>query len=693
MIKCSYGCEQTAIGIFKNGKFCCNENPANCPAIKPPKIHPICKYCGKEIIGAKRGKIRCNECKMAGKGKKRKATDQQKKISSEKRKATNIKKYGVEFPIQLQKYKIKRKNNNFEKYGCEPIQTKEVKDKRNKTIKDKYGVDNISQSDLIKEKKRLTLQKNYGVDSPLQCDEIKQRAINTNMERYGVRYYTESVEFKRRVRKYHEYESTYSSLIEVTWCRFCGRTATVYKGYSKYAICDDCYDNDLHVTMDEDILKTRNIISKITNNNKYGTDFPWQSEEVKDKIKKTNLERYGVENVFSNNNIKNKIKKTNLEKYGAENPGSKDSSVRIAIRNNYIRLKLNKYMDEFEIDIIGDYTGMNDIHHFKCRKCGNEFELMFFRVFQRIYACSKCATYKSSKAELEIVSFIENDLKISNIIKNSRAIIKPKELDIYLPDYNIAIEYHGLYWHSTASNENFDKNYHRNKYESCKEKGIRLIQIFEDEWILNEELVKSKLTYIFKKAELDKIYARKCHIKEIDASIKNKFLDNYHIQGKDNATVKLGAFYNNELISVMTFAYGNISKGSKNEKDVWELNRFASHNKYIIIGIAGKLLKYFENNYKWKEIFSYADLRWSEGNLYDQLGFELSHITKPNYFYIKGMERIHRFNLRKRSDEPKDIPEWLLRLEEGYHRIWDAGHLKFTKNKPFFQQHRYENYK
>jgi len=129
----------------------------------------------------------------------------------------------------------------------------------------------------------------------------------------------------------------------------------------------------------------------------------------------------------------------------------------------------------------------------------------------------------------------------------------------------------------------------------------------------------------------------------------------------------------------MTFSVGNISKGSKSIEGIWELNRFCSNSKYHIPGIAGKLLKYFERNYEWKEIFSYADIRWSTGNLYYQLGFELEKTTEIGYWYVKNFNRIHRFNLRKTKDEPKDIPEWKLRNEQGYYRIWDCGKLKFNK--------------
>lgn len=128
----------------------------------------------------------------------------------------------------------------------------------------------------------------------------------------------------------------------------------------------------------------------------------------------------------------------------------------------------------------------------------------------------------------------------------------------------------------------------------------------------------------------------------------------------------------------MTFSHGSLAKGVKRQDSlIWELSRFCTNYNFVIPGIASKLLEYFKKNYEWEQIFSYADRRWSFGQLYEQLGFCLSHVTTPNYHYWDGVRRIHRFNLRKRPDEPNDIPEYILRLKEGYTRVWDCGNLKF----------------
>ena len=129
----------------------------------------------------------------------------------------------------------------------------------------------------------------------------------------------------------------------------------------------------------------------------------------------------------------------------------------------------------------------------------------------------------------------------------------------------------------------------------------------------------------------------------------------------------------------MTFSKGNISKGSSTKLGVWELNRFCVSRP--VIGIAGKLLKYFEVNYKPNEIFSFADRRWSDGNVYNKIGFTFVCYTQPNYWYFKdNKKRLHRFNFRK--DKIKHLgtenqTEWEIMQEQGYDRIWDCGKLVY----------------
>ena len=390
------------------------------------------------------------------------------------------------------------------------------------------------------------------------------------------------------------------------------------------------------------------------------------------------FKKYGVENVFQNEETQNKFKHTCLEKYGHKSPLENKE---IREKGKQTNLKkfiplLNKQLEYLDLELLDkNYINNTHKHNWKCLKCNIIFETKYSYLQQGYGNCPKCFPRNKgySKGEKELVEFVKS-LELE-FVENDRNKIKPYELDIYIPSKRIAIEFDGLYWHSEKNIK--DKNYHLNKTELCEKQNIQLIHIFEDEWVLKQEIVKSRIKQILGINNSERIHARKCQIKEISHKIKNEFLDKFHIQGSDRSRIKLGAFYQDELISVMTFSHGSISKGSKYQENVWELNRFCSNSNYHIPGIASKLLTHFKRNYEWKEIFSYADRRWSDGNVYRRIGFKLDSITKPNYWYLDNFNRIHRFSLRKCPDEPKDIPEWVLRFKEGYTRIWDCGHYKF----------------
>ncbi len=472
---------------------------------------------------------------------------------------------------------------------------------------------------------------------------------------------------------------------------------------SKYGVDNISQIKEISEKMKEGIKASckNAIIKRKATKEKLLNDDPDYYKKIDLKSKKTKLERYGDENY---NNIKKsketKLKKygdenfvnrektnqTNLERYGSISPtGNTDIASKISeTRNRKMIPKVLKFLDEVGIILEDDYLGAHSKHKFKCAICGTYFEKCWNEI-QQGYTCPICyPRYQSSKSipQKEVEDYI-NSLGIETI-SNTREIIKPFELDIFATKEKIAIEYCGFAYHHeeilTETRKIPAYYYHQFKLNECIKQDIRLITIFEDEWIFKRDIVKDRLKQIFRKFDGERIHARKCEIKEIDATIKNQFLDSFHIQGADSSIIKLGAFYNNELVSLMTFSHGNISKGSSNKEKVWELNRFCSNPKYHIPGISSRLLETFKRNFEWDIIFSYSDRRWFDGRMYISLGFSFDGFTKPNYWYInlnKGPKRIHRFQLRKRDDEPEDIPEWVLRRKENYIRIWDCGHQKF----------------
>jgi hypothetical protein len=436
--------------------------------------------------------------------------------------------------------------------------------------------------------------------------------------------------------------------------------------------------------------------SKETNLKKYGCENPNQNESIQNKTKQTNLKKFGVDNVFKAQEIKEKIKKTNIEKFGVDHP-MKNINVKTCVLTKKHISTLSNVWDRiiltdpysspnFTKDFFIENYNRNFEFEFICKKCGNIFTSKHYDgVHSR---CKICYPNTSSIGEKELVDFIKSFYN-GEIVENSKNIISPYELDIYCPEKKIAIEFDGLYWHSSQilNTKTNGVTYHLVKTNMCKELGIQLIHIFEDEWNLKKEIVKSRIKNIF--GFNDKIiYARKCTVEIITSNESFNFQNENHIQGALKSSINIGLKYDNELVALMTFGKNRISLGSKSHDGCFELLRFCTKKGYHIIGGASKLLKYFENNFKPVKIISYADYRWSYGNMYKKLGFELKHISKPNYWYMNSdcLKRYHRFNFRKsvlckklkKFDDNKTEKENM--ILNGYKTIYDCGNMVFEKN-------------
>jgi hypothetical protein len=213
-----------------------------------------------------------------------------------------------------------------------------------------------------------------------------------------------------------------------------------------------------------------------------------------------------------------------------------------------------------------------------------------------------------------------------------------------------------------------------------KNNGYKLIHIWEHDWInpVKQNILKEKLKTLFN-VEQTRIYARKCIIKEISTDIKNEFLNTYHIQGEDKCKIKLGLFYQNELVAVMTFGKPRFNKNYE-----YELIRYAT--KYKVIGGASKLLKYFERVYKPKSIITYADRCYSQGNMYFKLGFKFIKNNVPSYNWIKDNIILSRFQCQKSKLKEILLEKFNEQLSEaenmllnGFSKIYDCGNIVFKK--------------
>lgn len=364
---------------------------------------------------------------------------------------------------------------------------------------------------------------------------------------------------------------------------------------------------------------------------------------------------------------------------------SEESKQKILNSTIYHRIQKQKLTNEYYLHLIQtkNLILLNDINeHFltlQCSNCSNIFSRtrqVFQTSKEKDEYCPKCFPPPTkSNAELDLLNFIREILSSDNVLSGDRTQIFPLELDIYIPKYKIAIEYCGLYWHSELQGK--DRLYHVKKTEMCEQVGIRLITIFEDEWILKQDIVKQKLIQILHQNKAIKIGARKCKVVELSSTEANRFLNIHHIMGSGRSNVRLGLKYNDTLVSVMTFSNSNFSRKLK----VWEIDRYAGLSNSNIVGGASKLFSYFIKQHNPDKVISYADRRWSnEAAFYLKMGMKLESKTLPNYWYFQlpSMQRIHRFTVRKNKKDIPNLTEWENRQAQGYNRIWDCGHLKFT---------------
>jgi len=478
--------------------------------------------------------------------------------------------------------------------------------------------------------------------------------------------------------------------IEIPKCAECNKNLnfkrSLKEGYGKYCSLICTNKNKDHI---------QNV--KNTNNKKYGGNAPINSQSVKNKIEKTNLQKYGVENTYNRidlvekgflqkygvnhvskvEGVTERKKLTNIEKYGKSTILS-TSEVLGKTHDTRRKYFIEKY-DKFDFIT---YTG--DTLNIICQVCNKNYDIhrnsFRYRVLANVNPCTLCnpigeSTSIQEKELQKLVAEITN----GNCLLNDRSLISPKELDIFIPDKKLAIEFNGVYWH----NEFFvEKEYHLKKYLNCKSKNVDLIQIFQDEWEVKKDIITSLIKNRLGINGKNVIYARKCEIKVVGNKEHNDFLNKNHIQGKVNSSVKLGLYYNDELVSLMTFGRLRKSLGSKHVEGEWELIRFCNKLNYNVLGGASRLFKSFIKTYDPKKILSFSDNRLFNGNMYKVLGFEYEGYSKPSYFYVINGIRYHRYNFRKdvlvAEGYDKDKTEHQIMQERGIPRIYDCGNKKWV---------------
>lgn len=475
------------------------------------------------------------------------------------------------------------------RYGVEhALQSTEIYNKFTNTIKDKYGVDQLSQINV--EQKESTNINRYGAKTPLQSPIIKDKIKNITRDNLGVDYPFQLSDVRTKA------------------------TATVF--------------------------------------NKYGVNCVFSLPDVKKAAADAIKEKYGVSSVLSLLSVQQTIKDNILEKYGVPF---------VSQRHIDPQLLTEFHNDDRFIEI---YTSLSSVVEIQ-----NYFGVKATSIHRRAANLNLPRKHTFvSIPEQEIVDFLKP--LVVNILQSNRTIIAPKELDIVLPDLKIGIEFDGLYHHSDAFVTDIDL--HKNKTIHAEQNGYKLIHIFEDEWLFKQDIVKSRLRNLIGLTST-RIYARHTRVVELTFKQIRQFLDMYHIQGSAISSINYGLMYNDDLVAVMSFG-----KPRFNKHIAFELIRYCTKMDCTVVGGPSKLLAHFRR-FHTGDIISYADRRWSQGNLYKQLGFEFQYYTNPNYYYIMKQHRYNRTMFQKHKLKDKldqfdpDLSEFENMKNNGYNKIYDCG--------------------
>lgn len=575
--------------------------------------------------------------------------------------------------------------------------------KRIKTTLEKYGVSNVAQSKDVYDKIVETNLKKYGVEHHQSLESQKEKVKKTNLERYGT---TNGKVLKPKVIKPKKEKK-----VKVSRTGGVGKVSLRGRGtfYNNGVINRKFIDGDAipdgfvkgKLMSDEDKLRQLSKRKK-TMLERYGVDNPFKSKEIYEKVKKTNLERYGntcsaqsnivrpkisksmldrygVEYSFQAEVVKEKIKVTNLERYGVDNPSKSDIIKNRIVESNRKNLgvdypmqskdvmdksritSLEKYGTEYpnQSDIVKQHIKESNLEKYGVERPAqsDEVKRKTIETNRKRYGVDYTCLIYSGKLNGNDSSYNRAfaELLDSNNITYEREFLLQK----YSYDFkvgNTLIEINPTATHNTHFNpygkNRIDVNYHRDKSKLARDSGYHVIHVFD--WD-NED----KIINLLKNRKI--IYARKCDIREVDIMECNQYLVAYHLQGKcNNQTVRLGLYYNNQLVSLMTFGVARYNK-----KYEYELLRYcASHN---VVGGSEKLFKYFLDNYKPNSIVSYCDTSKFSGKVYDMLGFKIDTINSPSCHWYSVKENRH-------------ITDNLLRMQ-GYDRLFKESHGKGTSNE------------
>lgn len=652
----------------------------------------ICKWCGKPFIATNGRQFYCKDihyasCVVCGKSFELKNSDLG---SSERRKTCSRK-----CTAQLRK----------------------------QTVESTYGSTEEFQKQVHTKMKATNLAR-YGTESPQSLPKIQEKAKNTNLLRYGKSHHMQTEQSKESHRKLYKdaefrenartkYEATMKTKYGDDWrAQLIAKSKKTYEkehGYSQ-PILDPSVRAKIIATMED----------------RYGTAVPGKNEEVRSKISKTQkdlygkgmplhdsliekreatcLAKYGVQNVFCNGGTRDAILRSYEQKTGYSHP----------MRNPETRDKVASSLSQYyklEDNLKNCIGNKEKAHEWATFKASPEDYLRSLNTKPTLNELSQLlgvsetsispvihkhtleqyVTYGSNKntvPEKFIIAMLHSIDSNINIIQNDRKLIYPYEIDIFLPEYRIGIEVNPTATHNHNINiysdeEGLPIHYHQMKTDLCESKGIFLFHVFGYD-MLKPDILKSMLQNLLHKNKKI-IYARNCTVHPIDNTLCCNFLEENHRQGKALSGIRYGLYYNEELLSVMTFGKmrSTIGTGKEDLSDCWELVRFCSKLDTTVVGGASKLFTYFIRNHNPSRIRSFSDRAHTKGSLYAKLGFKEIRRSDPNYMWVnlQNEKAYHRINAQKQNiksflkDDNIDLSstEKEIMVAHGFVQVFDSG--------------------
>lgn len=543
------------------------------------------------------------------------------------------------------------------------------------------------------EKSVKTNIERYGVASPAQNNEVKQKMRNTSLERYGVPNYLCTGPTRdladASLREKYGVESNISQSSEI-------QEKIRDRAKKRYGVD--------HPNQRPEVIQAHKdgMVAK------FGHESPQQVPEIRQKTKETVRQIYGVDNVMQSEEAKAEMVRRSREASGVDWPAQRPEliaqrtqklrmnfaeSIQDAdARSRYLQFKENPrtYLESLseKPTLVSLYKslGYSDSTAVLSILADNDIQDLVDRRY--------------SVMESEVRDFIKSLIPNVNIQMRNRHVIAPMELDLYLPDYNIAIECNPTYTHNSTvppyseNNEVMLPQYHQQKSELCKKQGIFLFHIFGYEWANKRSVMESMLANLLG-VTARKIYARNTYVDVVSYKEATAFLNANHRQGYMTSKIRLGLRVKetDELVSLMTFNKPRKGIGKKsNDILEWELGRFCNVLNTNVVGGASKLFKYFIKNYEHSKIVSFSDVAHTKGTLYDILGFTAVSKSSPGYVWVNLFTDMYltrtacqKNNLRKLfNDSTIDIEnktETMIMAEHGFVQVFDCGVIRWEACK------------